>query len=390
MKTNYKSSNIRLISTVLAILLALPLPWYGFAGLYTWFSPFIMLNSVFVLKGFVLLNLLAIIILVISFIRKRFFCIYLCPAGYGCDLISKHGFWKASGHRHIPDLSKYLAIISLASAIVGLPLFIMLDPLAIFTGFFTTFSGGMSAIEIFALSGLPVLLLINIVLPGIWCAKICPLGGLQNITGDIKHFVLKYFFRKERVTENYSQGRRYFLATGAGLTAGLLIPKQLNHSKEPYFRPPASVRNDKFNTLCIRCGNCIKSCPTGIIVHRINNNDLLSFMTPEVQFESGYCLEDCNLCSRVCPTGSITLFSTEAKSQIIMGKAEIILHNCLLLHNTECNKCKVSCRYEAITIKPEGDLPQAVPVLELERCVGCGACAVICPPRTISMIPVII
>lgn len=390
MKTYLKSSNIRLISTVLAILLALPLPWFGFAGLYTWFSPFIMLNSVFVLKGFVLLNLLGIIILIISFIRKRFFCIYLCPAGYGCDQVSKHGFTKVSINRQIPDISKYLAIISLASAVAGLPLFILLDPLAIFNGFFAAFSGSMTTIEIFALSGLPVLLLINLAIPGIWCSKICPLGGLQNLAGDMKYFLPRYFFRKDRVNETYSPGRRYFLAAGAGLTAGFFIPKQLNNSNEPFFRPPASVSNDKFNTLCIRCGNCIKSCPTRIIVHRINNNDLLSFMTPEVRFENGYCLEDCNLCGRVCPTGSITLFSTDAKSQIIMGKAEIIHPECLLLNNKECNKCKESCRYEAISIKRVSGLPQAVPVLDLECCVGCGACAVICPSRTITMIPVII
>jgi ferredoxin-type protein NapF len=386
----FKSSNIRLISTVLAVLFALPLTWYGFTGLYTWFSPFIMLNSVFVLKGFVLLNFLSILILVVSFIRKRFFCIYLCPAGYCCDLVSKHSFGKASGHRRIPDISKYLAIISLAAAISGIPLFIMADPLAIFNGFFTTFAGGLGAVEILALSGFPALLLINLVFPGIWCSKLCPLGGLQNIADEIKQFVSDRLSRREKVKVDYSAGRRYFLATGAGLAAGFLLPGQLKQATEPFFRPPASLSNDLFDTLCIRCGNCIKSCPTGIIVHRTDPGDLLSFMTPEVRFESGYCLEECNLCSRVCPTGSITLFSTGAKRQIIMGKAEIILRNCLILNNTECNKCKVSCRYDAITIKPEGDLPQAVPVLDYERCVGCGACAVICPPRTIVMKPVIV
>ncbi|MGQ9620349.1 MAG: 4Fe-4S binding protein [Bacteroidales bacterium] len=387
MKALFKSKNIRLLSTVLAVLLALPLPWNGFTGLYTWFSSFIMMNSVFVLRSFVLLNFIAVVILVLSFVRRRFFCLFLCPVGFGCDLISKYGTGRTLSHRIMPDISSYLAIISLASAIAGIPLLILLDPMAIFNGFFTSFTGGIRFSVILALSGLPLLLLIHFFLPGIWCSKLCPMGGLQNMVNDTKNFFLNLAGRKENVYRAFLAGRKYFITAGAGLTAGLLIPRHLKPEAEPFFRPPASVSNDLFNTLCVRCGNCNKSCPTGIIVHRINPSDLLSFMTPEVRFESGYCLEECNLCSKVCSTGSITLFSPEAKREIIMGKAEIIISDCLLLKNIECNRCKASCCYQAIEFNFSDDLSKTIPVIDKVICVGCGACAVICPLRTIKIIP---
>ncbi|NLN31388.1 MAG: 4Fe-4S binding protein [Bacteroidales bacterium] len=68
-----------------------------------------------------------------------------------------------------------------------------------------------------------------------------------------------------------------------------------------------------FNTLCSRCGNCIRACPARII-HPLTLYDLpLAWMTPVIRFEDGYCLETCNVCSRVCPTGAIELFPPEAK-----------------------------------------------------------------------------
>lgn len=124
-----------------------------------------------------------------------------------------------------------------------------------------------------------------------------------------------------------------------------------------------------------------------IITHHIDPSELISFMTPEIRFVDGYCLEECNLCSRVCPTGCITIFSPEAKRKIIMGRAEIILPGCLVINNIECNRCKVSCWYNAIKFDYSVELSKTIPIIDERICVGCGACAVICPPITIKMIP---
>ena len=61
-------------------------------------------------------------------------------------------------------------------------------------------------------------------------------------------------------------GRRYLVMSGIGLFAGAMVPKILKPPTEKYIRPPAAVSPELFNSLCCRCGNCGKACPTGIIV----------------------------------------------------------------------------------------------------------------------------
>jgi len=282
-----------------------------------------------------------------------------------------------------------MAVLSISAAIVGFPLFLMFDPLAIFNGFFTIFSSEIKLVNIIVFSAFPVLLIVHLFLPGIWCARLCPLGGLQLVIADIKSHSKRIFNKKESESFTADSGRRYFLMSGFGLLTGLTIPKILKLSVENVIRPPASVETVLFNSLCTRCGNCNKACPTGIIIPHTDFSDILSWMTPEVSFESGYCLETCNLCSSVCPSGAITLFSVEAKCQLFMGSAEVRLDNCLLVNNRECVKCKESCKYEAIEFVAHNNLFNVIPVVDTKRCVGCGACAVICPEACIDIKPII-
>jgi ferredoxin-type protein NapF len=110
-------------------------------------------------------------------------------------------------------------------------------------------------------------------------------------------------------------------------------------------------------------------------------------MTPEIHFGNGYCLETCNLCSVVCPTGSITLFSPEAKKRIFMGSAMVNYEECLLSRNRECDRCLAACKYDAVKIVPSSRPLLMTPMIDLKKCTGCGGCAVICPTSAINVIP---
>jgi ferredoxin-type protein NapF len=224
--------------------------------------------------------------------------------------------------------------------------------------------------------------------PGIWCVKLCPLGGLQDEIAGLHSRLINRRTEGRNSNMDKYKGRRVFLAAGTGLLLGLIVPRFLKSSSKSYFRPPSSLPENLFNTLCIRCGSCIKACPSKIIIHRQNPDDPASWMTPEVTFNDGYCIEDCNLCSIVCPSGAITQFSLEAKKHIVMAAAEVHLDDCLLMERIECDRCKNACTYDAITIEFNNENMISYPLIDAGKCVGCGACAVICPPRTIEMIPV--
>ena len=387
MNKHLSPSKIRLVSTLLAIIFALPFSWGILTGFYAWLSPFIMLNSVLLLKSFNFMNLLALLILIFSVVKKRFFCNYICPTGYLCDRVSRLSPLKQSVYRNMPDISGPIALLSAVSALAGLPLLIFFDPMSLFNGFFTVFRGHVTRWEIVVFSAFPVLLALNFFLPGIWCTRLCPLGGLQNLSYCVRQAFPRISSEEEPKNIRFSGlNRRYFLAAGAGLTAGLMIPRYLRPKPESFIRPPGSTEPGVFNILCIRCGNCIKSCPTGIITRNSDTRNILSFMTPVISFVNGYCIENCNNCGSVCPTGSIANFSISKKKNIILGKAEIRLDECLLLNNAECNRCKASCGYNAIEYKYSEELMATTPVVKMEQCTGCGACQVMCPPGVIEVI----
>ncbi|HCU20813.1 MAG: hypothetical protein A2X05_06590 [Bacteroidetes bacterium GWE2_41_25] len=386
MKNIVRILNLRTLSFMVAVILALPLSLKGWTGIYLWLSPFIMLNSVFALKSLVFLNSLGLIILLFVLFRKRWFCNNLCPVGWSCDKVSGLSR-KTYSYRQVPDFGKWLAITSLVASLVGIPLFVIFDPLAIFNGFFTIFSGGFTPVKILFYDFFPGLLLMHLFLPGIWCEKICPLGGLQLAVDDVRSGVRKLTVRDEPGRSVPDSGRRYFVMAGAGLLAGFMVPRILRSEGETIIRPPASAGPDLFNLLCCRCGSCSRTCPTNIIKPVTDTAYPLAWMTPELIFVDGYCLESCNLCSTVCPTGAISLFSVEAKAELFIGKAEIELKNCLLLNNKECIKCKESCKFEAIDFVASGNILNTVPVINFKRCVGCGACAVVCPQDCILITP---
>jgi ferredoxin-type protein NapF len=389
-KSALTPGTIRAAVSAATLIVALPIGLKGATGIFIWLSPFVMLNSVIILKSFVVLNAAGIIILLASFFRKRIFCRYLCPAGFCLDKISEKSSYKATVHKKLPPLGSILALISVALAFTGIPLLILLDPQAVFHGFLSVLSGKTGVAAVISLCGFPALLALNYFFPHLWCNKICPLGGIQDLATDIRSVIpgLKENTGIKNNKSGYLPARRYFLASGAGLAAGAVLSKVIRIPSAPaWLRPPASTDPDVFNTLCIRCGNCIKSCPSGIITHHDDFSIASSWLTPEVVFEKGYCIEKCNVCSQVCPSGSITLFSPESKSRIFMGSALVFPDKCLLSKNRECDRCRAACSYKAVIISKTEDSITMKPEILIDKCVGCGACKVICPVAAIKILP---
>ncbi|NDV58303.1 4Fe-4S binding protein [Bacteroides sp. 519] len=138
---------------------------------------------------------------------------------------------------------------------------------------------------------------------------------------------------------------------------------------------------------CTACQLCVSVCPNQVLRPSSNWSTM---MQPEISYERGYCRPECTKCSEVCPAGAIRKITKEEKSSIQVGHAVWIKQNCVVFRdNMECGNCARHCPAAAIQMvasDPENQKSLKIPVVNTERCIGCGACENLCPSRPFSAI----
>ncbi|MCL1892764.1 MAG: 4Fe-4S dicluster domain-containing protein [Holophagaceae bacterium] len=150
--------------------------------------------------------------------------------------------------------------------------------------------------------------------------------------------------------------------------------------------PPGAESLSNLSKKCSACQLCVSSCPNNVLRP---SNGLSSLMQPEMSFEAGYCRPECVECSLVCPSGAIQKITKEEKTTISIGSVVWVKENCVVNRDkVQCNSCQRRCPTEAITlvIDPEADGKLKIPVIDNEKCIGCGACEYYCPARPFSAI----
>ncbi len=153
--------------------------------------------------------------------------------------------------------------------------------------------------------------------------------------------------------------------------------------------PVGALSLKNFTDHCTACQLCVSVCPNQVLRP---STSLLTLMQPEMSYERGYCRPECNKCSQVCPAGAILPISIEEKSSIQIGHAVVDLGCCVV--NTDevsCGNCARHCPVGAIRMvrkDPDNDKSLRIPVVNEERCIGCGACENLCPARPFTAIHV--
>ena len=151
--------------------------------------------------------------------------------------------------------------------------------------------------------------------------------------------------------------------------------------------PPGSLSARNLTQHCTACQLCISACPNGVLRP---STDLMKLMQPEMSYERGYCHPECTKCSEVCPAGAIHPLTVEDKSAVQIGHAVWVKKNCIPLRDgVDCGNCARHCPTGAIQMVPSdpdrSDSPK-IPIINVERCIGCGACENLCPARPFSAI----
>lgn len=228
-----------------------------------------------------------------------------------------------------------------------------------------------------------------------------------------KHGAISYrWFKQETQTKNAEQtrsvdkeqineARRSFLTATAILATATTLKAQekkvdgglaaIEDKKIPKratpILPPGALSARDFARHCTACQLCVSVCPNEVLRP---STDLMKLMQPEMSYERGYCRPECTKCGDVCPAGAIHPITAADKSATQIGHAVWIKKNCIpLTDGVECGNCARHCPAGAIQMVPsdpqQEDSPK-IPVVNTERCIGCGACENLCPARPFSAI----
>lgn len=293
-----------------------------------------------------------------------------------------------------------------------------------------------------AIAGLFVMVLVlNAVRPRFWCRYLCPLGallGLFSHLAPVSHHVdtgkciscnrcavtcptgaidpekqfsaytaecttclecmeicptlaISFNPRRSTGTREMVPSRRRFLASLGGAIAGAVllgIAPITGWIGSKILRPPGTS-DEKLFSDCIRCGECVKVCPTGAIQPDYRVEAWSGAWTPVIMPRLGYCDYSCNSCGQVCPTHAIPLLTLEEKRRQVLGRAEIDTTRCIpWAEGRDCIVCEEMCPVpnKAIqlqqrkVVNAEGkEVTVLAPSVRRNRCIGCGICEYQCP-----------
>ncbi|MDJ0818659.1 MAG: 4Fe-4S binding protein [Desulfobacterales bacterium] len=213
-----------------------------------------------------------------------------------------------------------------------------------------------------------IAVLLNLVIPRFYCRFICPAGALFGVLGrfalwrigksgdgwpkcrlceehcegacsptteirssecvlcvncinDCRHGLMTYQTAPSATGETMGtdMSRRKFLtaaATGAAAIPMLRVGGTLGSNWNPaVVRPPGALPEAEFLSRCIKCGQCMRICPTNVIHPAGLESGFEGLWTPILNFRIGTsgCQYNCIACGNLCPTAAIRPISLDER-----------------------------------------------------------------------------
>jgi MauM/NapG family ferredoxin protein len=205
------------------------------------------------------------------------------------------------------------------------------------------------------------------------CKELCPQEAIA--------FTADFSPKGAAVVPEINLSRRGCLyALGGGVALGLsLDTAPFTKLREGFLiRPPGAIPEKEFLRTCVRCGQCMKACPTNTLQPSFWEAGLEGLWTPKIAPRLAQCEQSCNLCGRVCPTQAIRNLTLEEKKYAKVGTAALDRQRCLVWEQDKlCLICDEACPYNAIVFKVVEGFRR--PFIQENKCNGCGVCETKCP-----------
>jgi MauM/NapG family ferredoxin protein len=213
------------------------------------------------------------------------------------------------------------------------------------------------------------------------CAAICPTAAITYPAAA----------KPERFDSVDLSRRKLILTTGLGAIMAPIfrISPARKRANPKLMRPPGALAEEDFVRKCVKCGECMKACPTNALQPALLEAGPEGLWTPMLVPRIGYCEYYCSLCSQVCPTGAIRRLKIEEKTTIKIGSSWINKNRCIpYALGKPCIVCEEHCPTSPKAIKfvmvdtklPDGTVAtQKAPVIDNSLCIGCGICENKCP-----------
>ncbi len=403
---------------------------------------------------------IGLFILALTPFLGRFFCGWICPLGTLFHFAS----WLLRPRRvadrirqniHRPaQVYKYLLLtVLLIAAAFGFMQIGLFDPIALLTRTCQALVSPGMRLGWMLIAIFTVLLLLNAWKPRFWCRYICPLGALLGVAsrcipGGVvrdpkkctdcglcnrdcagacgpntqtrmaecllcwnciedcpkKALGWRWMPKEEELSRETGVTRRAFFGTAVGGAATVVALKSQAVDGYPErIRPPGALHEPYFLDRCIKCGECMKACPTGVLRPAFDEAGLNGMWTPVMDMERGYCEYNCVMCGQVCPTGAIERLTIAEKTgaetgePVKVGNAFIDRSRCLpWSFGRNCMVCEEVCPVspkaifrETVTMEIDGKKVELHrPRIDPERCIGCGLCQHECPVNDLAAIRV--
>ncbi|MEO5355856.1 MAG: 4Fe-4S binding protein [Nitrospirae bacterium YQR-1] len=215
------------------------------------------------------------------------------------------------------------------------------------------------------------------------CIEECPEGAI--------HYGWEEAQSSEHVPVDVSR-RRIIETAVASIVVFPMMRSAVNaHTldTDSVIRPPGTIAEGDFLRRCIKCGECMRICPTNVLQPALLEAGLEGLWSPVLINTIGYCEHNCVLCGHVCPTGAIMPLSVEKKIKTKIGTAFYDRGRCLpWAMNIECIVCEEVCptspkaiwfQNVELTMRDGSTKTLKRPFIDTKHCIGCGICQNKCP-----------